>query len=251
MIKSKKKILLILLTVLSIISIGANSYAHSGRTDSSGGHNDNKNKSGLGSYHYHCGGHPAHLHNNGVCPYSSNTGANKSSTLGPSSSSTKTTSTVPTTIAVTNVKINENVTNMKEGESKKLTVSITPNNATDKSITWKSSDESIATVSIVGEVFAKKYGTVYITAMSSNGKESTIIINIDEIPKAENSEKVKILTDSNNSNNNNSTNNTATNSKKGSNLVAGVITLGVLGGGGYWGYKKHSRHNKKNSKGKH
>lgn len=30
-----------------------------------------KNKSGLGSYHYHCGGHPAHLHENGVCPYAS------------------------------------------------------------------------------------------------------------------------------------------------------------------------------------
>lgn len=45
--------------------------AHSGRTDSNGGHRDNKNKSGLGSYHYHCGGYPAHLHENGVCPYSS------------------------------------------------------------------------------------------------------------------------------------------------------------------------------------
>lgn len=44
--------------------------AHSGRTDSSGGHHDNKNKSGLGSYHYHCGGYPAHLHDGGVCPYS-------------------------------------------------------------------------------------------------------------------------------------------------------------------------------------
>ena len=43
--------------------------AHSGRTDASGGHRDNKNKSGLGSYHYHCGGHPAHLPENGVCPY--------------------------------------------------------------------------------------------------------------------------------------------------------------------------------------
>ena len=43
--------------------------AHSGRTDSNGGHRDNKNASGLGSYHYHCGGHPAHLHTNGVCPY--------------------------------------------------------------------------------------------------------------------------------------------------------------------------------------
>lgn len=45
------------------------SFAHSGRTDSSGGHRDNKNKSGLGSYHYHCGGYPAHLHKNGACPY--------------------------------------------------------------------------------------------------------------------------------------------------------------------------------------
>lgn len=45
--------------------------AHSGRTDGSGGHHDNKNKSGLGSYHYHCGGYPAHLHDGGVCPYSS------------------------------------------------------------------------------------------------------------------------------------------------------------------------------------
>lgn len=43
--------------------------AHSGRTDASGGHKDNKNASGLGSYHYHCGGNPPHLHSGGSCPY--------------------------------------------------------------------------------------------------------------------------------------------------------------------------------------
>lgn len=43
--------------------------AHSGRTDSAGGHRDNKNKSGLGYYHYHHGYGP-HLHTNGICPYS-------------------------------------------------------------------------------------------------------------------------------------------------------------------------------------
>ncbi len=48
--------------------------AHSGRTDSNGGHRDNKNKSGLGSYHYHCGGYPAHLHTNGICPYAGGSG---------------------------------------------------------------------------------------------------------------------------------------------------------------------------------
>lgn len=42
---------------------------HSGRTDAYGGHKDNKNKSKLGPYHYHCGGHPAHLHTGGKCPY--------------------------------------------------------------------------------------------------------------------------------------------------------------------------------------
>ena len=41
--------------------------AHPGRTDAQGGHHDYKNKSGLGSYHYHCGDHEAHLHPNGVC----------------------------------------------------------------------------------------------------------------------------------------------------------------------------------------
>lgn len=47
----------------------ANIYFHSGRTDGGGGHNDNKNASNLGFYHYH---HrlPPHLHN-GYCPYES------------------------------------------------------------------------------------------------------------------------------------------------------------------------------------
>ena len=234
--KNKKKIISILLIILSIISIGVNAYAHSGRTDSSGGHKDNNNKSGLGSYHYHCEGHPAHLHTNGVCPYSSSSSASKSSTSSSLSSSAKTTSMVPTTIAVTDIKINENVTNMEEGENKKLTTIITPDNATDKNITWKSSDESIATVSTTGEVTAKKYGTVDITATSTNGKTSTIKINIKESPKTENS--AIINTSSTNKNN---TTNTTTNSNEDSNPLAGIITLGLLGGGGYLGYKKFKK----------
>ena len=42
---------------------------------------------------------------------------------------------MPTTIVVTDIKINENVTSMKEGESQKLTATITPDNATDKNTT--------------------------------------------------------------------------------------------------------------------
>lgn len=52
--------------------------AHSGRTDSQGGHKDNKNKSGLGSYHYHHG-YSAHLHPDGVCPIENGNGASSAS----------------------------------------------------------------------------------------------------------------------------------------------------------------------------
>lgn len=85
--KGRKQSFFILKSGISIFLIaamlfigygGGNSYggqlvvqAHSGRTDSQGGHHDYQNKSGLGSYHYHHG-YEAHLHPNGVCPYSGN-----------------------------------------------------------------------------------------------------------------------------------------------------------------------------------
>nr|WP_303244301.1 copper amine oxidase N-terminal domain-containing protein [uncultured Cellulosilyticum sp.] len=80
------------------IAMTVTSFAHSGRTDSNGGHRDNKNKSGLGSYHYHCGGYPAHLHSNGVCPYSSGYVApsSSSSSTSTSSSASKAQAAVPT-----------------------------------------------------------------------------------------------------------------------------------------------------------
>lgn len=67
-----KKISIYTMSAMLVFSTAPGTVqAHSGRTDASGGHHDNKNVSGLGSYHYHCGGHPAHLHNGGICPYSS------------------------------------------------------------------------------------------------------------------------------------------------------------------------------------
>ena len=61
--------------------------AHSGRTDKYGGHKDNKNVSGLGYYHYHCGGNPPHLHENGICPYAGGTGTAGDGTTSTGSSS--------------------------------------------------------------------------------------------------------------------------------------------------------------------
>ena len=229
--KIKKKLISIFLVILTIISIGVNAYAHSWKTDSNGGHRDNENKSGLGSYHYHCGGHPAHLHTNGVCPYSSSSSSSESNDLSSSSN-------VTATIEVMDIRINENITDMEEGETKQLTATITPDDATDKSVTWKSSDESIATVSKTGEIVAKKYGTVDITVSSSNGKTSTMTINVKDVPKAENSDVITASTD-----NNNATNNITTENKDDSNIFSNIITFGLLGGGGYWGYKKFKDRN--------
>ena len=58
------------LVLLLCVCCSATAFAHSGRTDVSGGHRDNQDASGLGSYHYHHG-YDAHLHPNGVCPYES------------------------------------------------------------------------------------------------------------------------------------------------------------------------------------
>lgn len=67
----KRKVTLLTCLMLVALSIGQVVYAHSGKLDSSGGHKDNKNINGLGSYHYHCGDYPAHLHGSrGLCKYS-------------------------------------------------------------------------------------------------------------------------------------------------------------------------------------
>lgn len=73
----KNLLTFILLTAFLMTPLTTN--AHSGRTDSNGGHKDNKNVSGLGPYHYHCGGYPAHLHTNGVCPYNSSASTSSNS----------------------------------------------------------------------------------------------------------------------------------------------------------------------------
>lgn len=252
--KNKGKIISILLIALSVISIGITTYAHSGRTDSSGGHKDNKNKSGLGSYHYHCGGHPAHLHTNGVCPYSSSSSSKSTKTTSSSSkgrttsSSSSTTSketktTTPSTVAVTNIQINENIESIDVGDSKILTATITPDNATDQNITWNSSDDSIATVSSIGKITAKKSGIAEITATSSNGKVSTIRISVKEEIKEEAKEPIKdnAVTSTATIYKNNINNNTTTDTQEDSNVLGGVAAVAILGGVGYWVHRKRNR----------
>lgn len=153
--------------------------AHSGKTDSSGGHKDKNNVSGLGSYHYHCGGYPAHLHDGGVCPYSS---TKSSTTTNNSKASTAKaeSSTEAKNVEVENVIVKASKSKIEINEELAIVATVTPISANNKSLTWKSSDNSIATVSSSGIVKAIKDGTVSITAISSNGKSDTLNITVNK-----------------------------------------------------------------------
>ena len=57
--------------------------------------------------------------------------------------------------------------------SLQLKATFTPSNTTNKTLTWTSSDPTIASVDKNGKVTAKKYGKVTITAKTVNGKKAT------------------------------------------------------------------------------
>ena len=71
----------------------------------------------------------------------------------------------------------------KAGETLQLTATIYPDSATNKTVTWKSSDKTVATVDESGEVTAVGNGTADITATTEDGgKTATCKVTV-EIPE--------------------------------------------------------------------
>lgn len=64
------------------------------------------------------------------------------------------------------------------GASETLTVTFTPTDTTDKTVTWSSSDDTVATVSGDGEVTPVGLGTATITAKTKNDKTATCNVTV-------------------------------------------------------------------------
>ena len=90
---------------------------------------------------------------------------------------------VTVAIPVTGISLNKTETRLTVGDTEILSATIVPNNATNKNITWSSSNTSVATVNSNGKVTAIAAGSALITAKSVDGGYSaTCRVTVVAIP---------------------------------------------------------------------
>ena len=93
-----------------------------------------------------------------------------------------------TTIPVTSVSISgdgvrDGKLSLKSGASAQLTATVKPDNATDRKVTWTSSDSSVANVMGTGVVTAgSKAGKATVTA-TAGGKSASVTVTVTDVPK--------------------------------------------------------------------
>ena len=85
---------------------------------------------------------------------------------------------VTVTVPVTSVSLNKTSLNLMVGDTETLSATIYPSDATNKNVTWKSSNTSVATVQS-GKVSAVGVGTAQITVTTNNGsKKATCTVTV-------------------------------------------------------------------------
>ncbi len=84
-------------------------------------------------------------------------------------------------IPVSSVELNKTTLEMKTGDAETLVATVKPDNASDKTVTWSSSDASIASVDANGKVTAIKDGSAIITAQAG-GKSATCSVTVQSAP---------------------------------------------------------------------
>ena len=86
----------------------------------------------------------------------------------------------PVVVDVTSVTLSKTSLSLTKGGAATLTATVAPSNATNKTITWKSSNTSVATVTSAGKVTAVAKGSATITAKSNNGKTATCSVTVTD-----------------------------------------------------------------------
>lgn len=104
----------------------------------------------------------------------SNSGGNSSSTTA------KKTETKPAASKVKVIKVGLNYSTiyLTKGKSKTLKATVSPSNATKKSVKWSSSNKKIATVNAKGKVTGKKAGSAMITVKAKDGSGKKAICKV-------------------------------------------------------------------------
>ena len=87
-------------------------------------------------------------------------------------------------VIVTAIELDQSKHDMFVGEVFKLQSTITPSNATNKSVSWASTDETVATVSQGGTVEAKGAGKTVVTATTENGIIAYCVVNVTGVASA-------------------------------------------------------------------
>lgn len=77
-------------------------------------------------------------------------------------------------VAVTGVSVSPATATVAENATTNLTATVFPSNATNKEITWSSSDDTVATVTNEGVVTGVSDGTAIITATTTDGAKTDI-----------------------------------------------------------------------------
>ena len=82
-------------------------------------------------------------------------------------------------VPVESVTLNKSEITLEIDDTETLTATVSPESATDKTVTWTSDKENIATVDNTGKVTAIKDGTATITATTANGKTATCSVTVN------------------------------------------------------------------------
>ena len=83
-------------------------------------------------------------------------------------------------IAVTSVTLNTTAESIFIGDTLQLTATVNPSYASNKTITWSSGNNGIATVDAAGRVVGVSEGSAIITATSNNGKTATCLVTVSQ-----------------------------------------------------------------------